>query len=86
MTVPTLSDLCADGALSLKFYCMNWPPMTGCGESWKAPMLRFDPDLTMPKLEAQMFCPFCRSDRIQVSMIRADAVSPFTTAYAERHR
>ena len=75
---PTLADLARTGTLSLRFLCVDWPAMSGCGESWTTPTLRFDPDTTLPRLEESMFCPFCRSDRVQIQPIKFQEGIPYT--------
>lgn len=78
MTAPTLADLTRSGTLSLRFLCMDWPHASGCGETWMTPTLRFAADTTLPALQQWIFCPFCRSDRVQVQPIKFDPAIPYS--------
>ena len=82
--IPALRDHLACGILEAKFYCMNWPMHSGCGATWSAPVVRFDLLLTVDRLEQAAFCPFCRSDRIQVDLVRPAAFGA-PVAFPGRH-
>lgn len=42
------------------------------------PTLRFAADTTLPALQQWIFCPFCRSDRVQVQPIKFDPAIPYS--------
>ena len=81
----TLADHVNDGTLSLRFFCMDWPRMTDCGEHYVYPTARFDLSVSLSELEAASFCPNCRNTRIQIHPIpSADTSAPFTPFYSAR--